>query len=239
VKTGEAAGLEKIAAETKMKELQAMLQQNRQEMRVQQQQLMMLLNINEFLLPANNPLEKITPSGIANDSLHPVLLLQQQNINIANSNIAVQKNDNKPEFSGRFFSQRLWGASNPFTGFSVTAAFPLFGSGAYKNKIRTAEAEVELQQKQLAYQTQQLNTQRQQALTEIEKSQALIQFYESTGLNQADEIIKAATLSYNAGEISFAELSQFLSQAIDTKRNYLEVLNQYNQSVIQFNYYND
>ena len=67
----------------------------------------------------------------------------------------------------------------------------------------------------------------------------MLQFYEATGLKQADEIIKTATLSYNAGEISFAELSQFLTQAIDTKKNYLEVLNKYNQSVIQFNYYNN
>lgn len=238
-KTGEAAGLDKIAADARMKELQAMLEQNKKDMQVQQQQLMMLLNMNEWLLPVKEPLEKLNLAVAITDSLHPLLALQQQNIKIAASNIAVQKNMNKPEFSGRLFTQRLWGAKDPYTGFSVTAAFPLFGSSAYKNKIKVANAEMEVQQKQLAYQTQQVNTQRQTALTEIEKSLAMLQFYEATGLKQADEIIKAATLSYNAGEISFAELSQFLTQAIDTKKNYLEVLNKYNQSVIQFNYYNN
>ena len=62
-------------------------------------------------------------------------------------------------------------------------------------------------------------------------------FYESTGLRQAEEIIKAATLAYRAGEISFAELSQYLAQAIEIKKNYLENLNAYNQSVIQYYYY--
>ena len=65
----------------------------------------------------------------------------------------------------------------------------------------------------------------------------MLNFYETTGLAQADAIIKAANISYRAGEISFADLSQFLTQAIDIQRNYLEVLNQYNQSAIQANYY--
>lgn len=238
-KTGEAAGIDKIAAEAKLKELQAVLQQNNKEIIMQQQQLMMLLNKNEWLLPLEQPLEQLNPSITATDSLHPQLALQQQMVNIAGSNIVVQKRSNLPDFSGRFFSQRLWGATDPYTGFSVTAAFPLFGAGAYKNKIRAANAEVEVQQKQLALQTQQMNTQRQTTLTEIEKNRAMLQFYEATGLNQAEEIIKAATLGYKSGEISFAELSQFIGQAINTRTNYLEVLNQYNQSVIRFNYYNN
>ena len=98
---------------------------------------------------------------------------------------------------------------------------------------------MEVQQRQLSYATQELNTQQRQAMIRIEKNRLLLQYYETTGLQQAEEIIKAATLSYNSGEISFAELSQFLSQAIDTRKNYLDVLNQYNQSVIQFNYYNN
>ena len=238
-KTGEAAGIDKIAAEAKLKELQAMLQQNSKDMIIQQQQLMVLLNKNEWLLPVDLPLEKLNLSLSEQDSVHPQLALQQQMVNIAGSNITVQKRSNLPDFSGRFFSQRLWGASNPYTGFSVTAAFPLFGAGAYKNKIRVANTEVEIQQKQLALKTQQLNTERQTTLTEIEKSQAMLQFYESTGLSQAEEIVKAATLGYKSGEISFAELSQFIGQAIYTRTNYLEVLNQYNQSVIRFNYYNN
>ena len=65
----------------------------------------------------------------------------------------------------------------------------------------------------------------------------MLAFYESAGMRQANEIIKAASLAYRAGEISFAELSQFLTQAIEIQKNYLENLNAYNQSVIQYNYY--
>jgi len=238
VATGDAAPLDQIAANARSLELKANARQNQHEMVIRQQQLMMLLDQEEWLLPEARPLEKLSFSPDPG-STHPIIVLQQQNINIAAAGIRMQKNANMPEFSGRFFTQRLWGADDPFTGFSVTAAFPLLGIRAGRNKVMAARMEKEAQEKKLSYQNQLLQLKRSNAIAAIEKSKTLLDFYESTGLRQADEIIKAATLSYNAGESSFAELSQLLSQAIAIRQNYLEVLNQYNQAVIQFNYINN
>ena len=237
VKTGDSPGLDSIAANVRMRELQALITQMGKEIQIQQQSLMQLLNTTDVLLPLMIPMEKLTMPVIASDSTHPLLALQSQNINIANAGINVVKNENKPEFSGRFFSQRLWGAKDPFTGFSVTAAFPLFGAKAYQNKIKVAQADMAVQQKQYEYEAQVLNTQKLQMQQEVEKNRSMLAFYEGTGLKQAEEIIKAASLAYRAGEISFAELSQFLTQAIEIQKNYVENLNSYNQSVIQYNYY--
>ncbi len=237
VKTGDSPGLDSIAANVRMRELQALIQQVGKEMQIQQQSLMQLLNTTDVFLPQMLPLEKLTMQGLASDSTHPLLALQSQNINIANAGINVVKNENKPEFSGRFFSQRLWGAKDPFTGFSVSAVFPLFGTKAYQNKVKVAQADMAVQQKQYEYEAQVLNTQKLQMEQEVEKNRSMLSFYESTGLKQAEEIIKAASLAYRAGEISFAELSQFLTQAIEIQKNYLENLNAYNHSVIQYNYY--
>lgn len=238
VKAGDAARLDEIAAGARLRELQAQLLQNKKEMLLQQQQLMVLLNREELYLPLASSLEKRSilaePQGE-----HPQIGLQRQNVDIAAANISVQKNVNMPEFSGRVFSQRLWGAPDPFTGFSVTAAVPLFGANAARNRVKAATAEKEAQEQNLAYQEQKLQVQRSGAYTELEKNNALLAFYEESGLKQSEEIIRAATLSYRAGEISFAELSQFLSQAIGIRQNYLDVLNLYNHSAIQINYYNN
>ena len=82
-----------------------------------------------------------------------------------------------------------------------------------------------------------LSTESQQHQTAVLKNLNALQFYETTGLEQAAEIIKAATQSYRAGEISYAELSQYLTQAIDIQKNYLDYLNKFNQSVIELNYF--
>ncbi len=237
VKTGDSRGLDSIAAHVKMVELQAMLQQIGNDIAIQQQSLSQLLNSNAAILPLMQPLEKIPTPLLPGDSLHPLLALQNQNINIANAGVSVIKNENKPDFSGRFFSQRLWGAKDPFSGFSVSASFPLLSASAYRNKVKTAEAEVVLQQKQFEYGKQLFNTHQMQMGSEVQRNNNLLSFYEKSGLKQAEEIIKASSLAYRAGEISFAEMSLFLTQAIDIQKNYLEVLNTFNQSVIQYHYF--
>lgn len=237
VKTGESAGIEKISANVKLKEIETNITQLQKEMLVQQQILMQLLNSSEAILPLSKPLGKLE-YGLQNLSdNHPNLLLLQQNVVIANSEIAIQKSNRLPEFSGRVFSQKLYGVEDPYTGFSFSTSFPIFGSGANRNKIKAAKTEKEVQEQQLQYQTQILKSSMVQHQTEVEKSVSGLEFYETSGLQQAEEIIKAANLSYRAGEISYADFSLYLSQAIEIRKNYLDNLNAYNQAIIEYNYF--
>ena len=237
VKTGESAGIEKISANVKLKEIETNIIQLQKEMLVQQQALMQLLNSSEVILPLSEPLVKLE-YGLQNTTEnHPNLLLLQQNVEIANSEIAIQKSNRLPEFTGRVFSQKLYGLEDPFSGFSIATSFPVFGTGANSNKIKAAKTEKETQEKQLQYQTQILKSSLTQRQTEVEKSMSGLQFYETSGLQQADEIIKAANQSYRAGEISYADFSLYLSQAIEIRKNYLDNLNAFNQAIIEYNYF--
>ncbi|RXK86221.1 CusA/CzcA family heavy metal efflux RND transporter [Filimonas effusa] len=237
VRTGETAGLDSIAAIAKARETTVQLKLIARDMQSYQEILKKLMNTDSLFLPVDAPLAKIPLEQTPGSSPHPMLNIQEQNITIANREIDVAKMSRMPDFQGRFFSQRLYGLSNPFTGFSFTVGIPLLGRNTYKHAIRAAQLEREYQQYLLDYQKRTLNTEYQQAMQQVNKNKDLLEYYESTGLKQAEAIMKAADLSYRAGEISFAELSQFLTQAIDLQRNYLDVLNQYNQSVVQSNYY--
>ncbi len=64
VKTGDSPGLDSIAANVRMKELQALLQQMDNEIQIQQQSLMQLLNSNDMMLPLMIPLEKLPMPAI-------------------------------------------------------------------------------------------------------------------------------------------------------------------------------
>lgn len=237
VRTGEAAGLDSIAAEVRMRELQTQIQQFASDIRIQEQSLRQLTGSSSLSFTEKGVLPKLQtgayPTTIDN---HPQLKLQQQNISIADAELRLQRLSRYPDFEGRFFSQRLYGLKNPYSGYSVTALVPIFTRG-YKQRIRAAEIERSVQQRQLDLERLNLNTSYLQAVQMVERSKVSLNFYESTGLKQADAIVQAATLSYRSGEISFAELSLFLTQAIEIQRNYLAVLNEYNQAVIQVNYY--
>jgi cobalt-zinc-cadmium resistance protein CzcA len=117
------------------------------------------------------------------------------------------------------------------------ASVPLFGGNAYRSKVRTAQAEMMIQQTRYDYEKQLFESRQSNAAQEVVKNESLLSFYENAGLRQADEIIEASSLAYRSGEISFAEASQYLTQAIEIRKNYLESLNKYNHSVIQYYYY--
>lgn len=233
---GDVAGLDKISAEVKYKEIQAFLLQIEKDIQTEQQELMLLTNQQIYFLPDEMNLVKISESESLVSGVHPSLLVQQQNVEVSQSMIEVQKNANKPDFSARVFSQTYLGMEDPFTGFSVSVAFPLFGLKSMKSKVKSLEADVELQQAELKWQELNLNNQKNQAMTKLEKEQIMLDFYEESGLKQAESIISASTLSYRSGEVSFAELSQFIAQAISIKQNYLDALNSYNQSMIEYQY---
>jgi cobalt-zinc-cadmium resistance protein CzcA len=238
VRTGESAGLDSISAKAKASEIAVQLSILQRDIRSEQEILKRYLNTSGNYLPPLQPLQKVQASLVADSpGTHPLLTLQQKNIAISEAEIKLQQQSNKPNIDGRFFSQRLYGVSNPYSGFSVSVGVPLFGRATYKNKIRAAEIERTYQQTLFDYERLSLTTAYSQAMQQLEKDEELLNFYETTGFAQAEAIIKSANIAYTAGEISFAELSQFLTQAIDIQKNFLDVLNQYNQSAIQLNYY--
>lgn len=205
---------------------------------VQQTILKTILNTDSSFLPESKPLARVVPL-ISNDVLtsHPILMMQQQAIAVADAELKVARRSVLPDLSGRFFSQRLYGLPDPYTGFSVSVGIPLLSMGSHKAKIRAASLERDYEQMVLNSERKNLNAAVQQIFQNLEKDKELLEYYENQGLAQATAILDAARLSYRSGEISFAELSQFMTQAIDIRKNYLDILNQYNQSAIAYAYY--
>jgi len=236
-KTGESAGLDSISAIAKSMEVRLQLNTMQNDIRIQQAAMKALLNTDTLYLPDTAMLRRIDNDDAAANKEHPSLLMQQQAITIAEADIQIAKRSMLPDLSGRFFTQRLYNMPDPYSGFSVTVGIPLFGMGSYRNKIKAAQLERDYQQSVYTYESQVLQAEKQQTIEALDKSNQLVRYYESIGVQQADAIIKAATLSYKGGEISFAELSQYLNQAIDIRKNYLDALQQYNQQLIQLHYY--
>lgn len=238
VRTGESAGLDSISAQAKAKETRMQLQLTGHDIRIGQEDLKRLLNTETAYLPENTSLSKIIVPEIAADfTEHPEIQWQRQNASIADAEIDLSRQKGMPSFEGRFFSQRLYGISPPLSGVSVSMGIPVFGRSVYRNAVKAAELEKEYQQSVTDYRLLTLHSAYSQTLQQMYKNSDLINYYQQNGLAQAESIIKAANLAYQAGEISFSEFAQFLTQAIDMKKNYLDVLNEYNQSAIQLNYF--
>ncbi len=71
---------------------------------------------------------------------------------------------------------------------------------------------------------------------ELQKFQFQLDWYEERGLKSASELIRFADRAYNAGEIDYIEYISSLKQAIQIKRDHLEITKQYNQCALDLKY---
>jgi len=239
VTSGEAAAMEMIAASSRKREVDAYIESMQKELLIQQYQLKKLMQVDYLPLPIAQTLPKIAFTLSSEDiSTHPVLQAKNYAIESAEWAVKSQQLEWFPDFSGRFFSQRLYGVTPPFSGFSVTMSLPIVGA-SQRAKVKSAKLEKIIKEKSYEDTKVQLLESYQRAKTVWEKNKILIAYYEETGLYEADELIRASKLAYTSGEISYTELSQYLTQAIKIQEGYLDALREYNQSVISLLYFTD
>jgi len=237
--TGETGKLEMISSQARRREIQLLLEQSANDVTVARQELMKLLNTSEELLPEPVPMKKLDVPPIADASpltAHPVLSLASQQVSLAQYEKRVEVNRLFPDLSFRYFNQSWYGKEQGYYGYSFGIGIPLF-FWAQQGKIQAAKLQQQVAQKNLEHEMLQFNTGYKQALQELQKNNAALNYYTSTGLQQSDEILHAATLAYTNGDLSYLEYTTLLSQSIGIKNNYLQALNSFNQSVIKINYF--
>jgi len=248
---GETSNLEKYAAQNKFYEIQLQIRQAAIDVHSNELVLQQLMNTKDTLEPADTVLVKVPLDNTFDTSLnnHPQTVFFQQQVNVANAALQLEKSKRLPDFNAGYYYQFLIKGFNPakidraytpntrIGGFQVGTTIPLF-FGAQRAKINAAKINTQLVQSQADAAKTGLRTQYLTQYNEYLKQKEGLDYYETTGLKQANEIIRISQISYKLGEIGYVEYIQNLTMAFDTKLKYLEALNLYNQVIISLNYIN-
>lgn len=248
-KTGESNLLEMTTAETQFQEIKNSIRLNEADIYMSQMQL-------QVLLKTDAPVDvsaKLTKRILSLDSMHalesnPQIQLANQQVKINQQLKRVENSRLAPDFSIGYFNQTLIGyqnttgsdifydKSNRFSGFTAGIQIPLwFAPQAARAKAASHLEEASRETAEYIRHT--LFSEYEQALRELDKNQASLVYYESSALKNADLILSQARKAYQGGEIGYVEYLQSLRNAISIKSNYLQVLHQYNLSVIRVEFF--
>lgn len=248
-KTGESNLLEMTTAETQLQEIKNSIRLNEADIYMSQMQL-------QVLLKTDAPVDvsaKLTKRILSLDSMHalesnPQIQLANQQVKINQQLKRVENSRLAPDFSIGYFNQTLIGyqnttgsdifydKSNRFSGFTAGIQIPLwFAPQAARAKAASHLEEASRETAEYIRHT--LFSEYEQALRELDKNQASLVYYESSALKNADLILSQARKAYQGGEIGYVEYLQSLRNAISIKSNYLQVLHQYNLSVIRVEFF--
>jgi len=246
-KTGESNLLEKTTAETQLLEVRNILRQNDADIQIAQTKLQSLLK-SERPVVASDELSRLSiETEISSLQNNPQLGFYKQQINISRQFKKLEQNKIIPDILVGYFNQSLVGVQNidgqdqyfgkdkHFQGFQLGLAIPLWFA-PHVARSRAAAAQEESSRKTAEYFETSLTGEMTQALQELDKNQASLQYYEFSALKNADLILTQSRKAYRGGEIGYIEYLQALRSALTIKTNYLTALNQYNQSIIKIQF---
>lgn len=247
-KTGETNMLEKATAETQLMEIRNLLNQNRADYTGWYRQLQTLLNTEDSLVFADAKL-KARQFRLSLDSnqlaTNPMLAYIGQDIELAEQNKKIEKNQLLPDFTIGYFSQSLIdnplrngdlaSSSNRFNYFQAGISIPLF-FGAQSARIRSAEKEKMAAVEDYNATENELKAQYASLAQTYLKLTNTLSYYEVSALPQANIILENAEKGFNQGAIGYVEYVQSVKRAMDIKSGYLDALNQFNQAVINLEF---
>jgi len=250
-KTGETNLLEKTTAETKRGQLSLLLKQNETDFTTAYNSLKTLMNTSEeFTIGLNENLQPLILSSSFDTTLianNPSLkVLYQQSI-IAEQNKKLEAASTLPDFNVGYFNQSLIGVqtingtdvnfdgSKRFQGFNVGISIPItFFSNA--SKIKSLDYKQQALEKEADYGKLILQNQLQNAFQQYNQNLSQYNYYKSTALPNAEIIISTAKVGFKSGDIGYIEYLQALQTATDVQLNYLQSINQINQSIINIKF---
>jgi len=244
-KTGESNLLEKTTAETQRLEVQNLQRQNLADIEISGARLKALLKSDSTIVAGDELKKRLVPSEIGASLIqnNPSLKLMNQEVNITQQFKRMEKSRIMPDLLVGGFVQSLTGIQNingqdvfysrskQFTGFQLGLSIPLWIKPNLARASAAAFQEESMRKKAQQYEVT-LAGNFEQALRELDKNTATINYYETSALQNAELILSQSRKAFHAGEVSYIEYLQSLKISIGIKSNYLQALNQYNQSIV-------
>ena len=244
-KAGESTLLEKATAETQLQEIKNQLRKNETDAAILQSKLKTLLKSETTILPA----EELSKLPFSNEAIsnNPQLSYMNQQVAVANQNRRVEKSGLLPDITVGYFNQSLIGFQNisgqevyfdknkRFQGVQLGVSIPLW-VGPQIAKAKAAGYQEEATRKNAEFFQATLEGELEQTQRELERSEASLQYYEVSALQNANLILQQAGKAYRGGEIGYIEFLQSVQSSQIIKANYLLALTQYNQSVIKIDF---
>jgi cobalt-zinc-cadmium resistance protein CzcA len=243
---GESNILEKTTAESQRGTISIQLKQLQQDLEITRLQFSLLLNTNTIFIPTetNFKLEIQVSSDNSLIAQHPSLKIMEQQKKLAMISRKVERAKLLPEFNIGYYNMTMQGSgadnkiyttSSRFQSMQVGLGIPLF-FGTQKAKINASKINQSISENSYALEKKSLENQYQSVLSQYQTNVVTVNYFETTGLKNAQLILETANKQFMNGEINYLDWVMLTNQAINIQSNYLYAIKNLNESIIQINY---
>ena len=249
-KVGESSRISLTSAEAQAGMVKNQRRQQETELRTLQNRWQVLLGTAAQLLP----IDQAPPGWYSTYVTDSLAVLQnaevrqaRQQVEINGLRIKVNRAKALPEFNVGYNNQSFAGPyssgnnqyytrADRFSSYLVGLSVPLFFK-PYQAAARSAGFQQQAAVYTLSAKQMEWRGQWQQALQRYRQQLQALKYYETTARQQADELVRTATLSFKSGGISYVEWASYYNQSVQLRTERLDALLQLDQLVNTLWYY--
>jgi len=248
--SGETNKLEMITARSQSLEIKNHLFQVTADIGIFSRKLSLLLNSSILAVPVEKNLHKIDVSFLT-DSVsleqNPSLGYARQQVEVSKVERKLERSQMLPDLNIGYFSQTIigtqdvdgvalrFGPEDRFTGIQAGISVPVWFK-PYSAKIKAAKINESIARTDAESYNKSVTGNYITLLDEYSKFSSSVDYYEKQAVPEAEIIIDQATRSYRAGALDYLDYVLTLDRALAIKQNYLEALNNCNQTIISIEY---
>jgi heavy metal efflux system protein len=249
-KTGETNKLEMITARSQNLEIKNQLYQINSDIGILCRKMKIVLNTEFLPVPEESGLRKI-PFSVIKDSAslvqNPSLGYIRQQVEVSHLAKKLERSLMMPDINVGYFSQtiigtqdvngtpRTFGEDYRFNGIQAGISIPLWFP-SYTSRTKAAKINEEIARNDAEYFSRSVAGNYQTLMDEYGKFSSSVDYYEKQAVPEADLIIEQANLSYKAGALDYLEYVMTINRALVIRQNYIDALNNCNQTVISLEY---
>ncbi|MBL0066288.1 MAG: CusA/CzcA family heavy metal efflux RND transporter [Bacteroidetes bacterium] len=235
--SGETTLLEKLSAESKLKEIQLRKQEAEANLQICRSALLQWMGepSSKELVPVEAdrlPMPVIVENaGLSGTSF---FLLQQQQLAVSLASYNLERSKYAPSFQFGYFNQSLDRVNN-FSGYSVGAYIPIFKTGQ-QGRVKSARLGVKIAEQEQKNFELNMNAAYIEAIQQLNTNKQSLDYFQTEGLSFADKILSVANKSYLSGDIGYTEYIYSLDKAFEIRMSYLQKFAAYNLAIVQLRY---
>jgi cobalt-zinc-cadmium resistance protein CzcA len=243
---GESNILEKTTSENQRALIKLQLHQLTLEKEKIKIQFQLVLNTETKFEPQENKF-KLEANVISNTNMlneHPGLKIMQQQKQVRLASTKLEKSKFLPDINVGYFNMTMQGngsddvlydRSKRFQSLQFGLGIPLF-FGAQKAKVSVAKIGQSIAETNYLQEINQFKKQYDVLWLQYKNQLEIINYFEKTGLTNAELINSSADKQFSNGEINYLEWVLLTNQAIELRSNYIDAVKALNDNVLELNY---
>ena len=245
LKKGESNLLEKATAENLRSQAEMQLKSLEKDREISIQKLSFLINDGSLYQNENSKYGILNLENLNSEYAGNPLVLKQleQEKNIQNAKLLAEKAKLSPSFSlgvnsmtmkGNGADEKYYNGTHRFQSGFVGVGIPVFNS-AQKSVIEAQKVNQLIAENNYQLGLMNLKNQYLQNLGQFQKLNDEISYYQKTGLQNSENILKTANNQFYNGEINYLEWTLLVTQAFEIQNKYIDRLKELNDKIIEIN----